>query len=281
MVFDPDGAGNRALKEPYPIDARRLRLRQLDRADRRHHHRRPVGAGRRHRREPFGALGSARSRRAHEEPVKLLTERAYRARFPTAKTTVRHPLAQFDGRLELDDTRARPRRLDRQRQPQLGHPAHPGLRVRPGVRIRRRARLEPGDRDRPRRDRAGLAAGGHAVRVPPRGRRSSRCVRSWAACTPTASIGRSRGRSAARVGEQMIEGEITAEPADVIGLTYTDTDGGSKYCYNSAIATCRIQLAGKASSALSSSPPAGRCSRSSPTPATTRCRCWPSSKAPW
>jgi hypothetical protein len=50
----------------------------------------------------------------------------------------------------------------------------------------------------------------------------------------------------ARVGDRMIEGEIVAEPADVIGLTYTDTDGGSKYCYNSAIATCRIQLAGKA-----------------------------------
>ncbi len=46
--------------------------------------------------------------------------------------------------------------------------------------------------------------------------------------------------------EQMIEGEIVAEPADVIGLTYTDTDGGSKYCYNSALATCRIQVAGKA-----------------------------------
>ena len=42
----------------------------------------------------------------------------------------------------------------------------------------------------------------------------------------------------------MIEGEITAEPADVIGLTYTDTDGGTKYCYNSALATCRIRLSG-------------------------------------
>jgi hypothetical protein len=50
----------------------------------------------------------------------------------------------------------------------------------------------------------------------------------------------------ARVGDHMIEGEIVCEPADVIGLTYTDTDGGSKYCYNSAIATCRMQVAGKA-----------------------------------
>ena len=32
----------------------------------------------------------------------------------------------------------------------------------------------------------------------------------------------------------------------MIGLTYPDTHGGTKYCYNSAIATCRIQVAGKA-----------------------------------
>ena len=38
-------------------------------------------------------------------PVKLLTDRGYKARFPTAKTMVRHPLAQFDGQVELDDVR--------------------------------------------------------------------------------------------------------------------------------------------------------------------------------
>ncbi len=32
----------------------------------------------------------------------------------------------------------------------------------------------------------------------------------------------------------------------MIGLTYADTHGGTKYCYNSAIASCRIQVAGKA-----------------------------------
>ena len=31
---------------------------------------------------------------------------------------------------------------------------------------------------------------------------------------------------------------------DVIGLNYTDTDGKTKYCYNSAIASCRIRLSG-------------------------------------
>lgn len=32
----------------------------------------------------------------------------------------------------------------------------------------------------------------------------------------------------------------------MIGLTYTDTNGGTKYCFNSALAQCRIQVAGKA-----------------------------------
>lgn len=28
----------------------------------------------------------------------------------------------------------------------------------------------------------------------------------------------------------------------MIGLTYTDTNGATKYCYNSAVADCRITL---------------------------------------
>jgi hypothetical protein len=42
-----------------------------------------------------------------------------------------------------------------------------------------------------------------------------------------------------------MEGEISAQPSDVIGLTYSDTGGATKYCYNSALATCRIRLSGK------------------------------------
>ena len=48
----------------------------------------------------------------------------------------------------------------------------------------------------------------------------------------------------ARVDDVTVDGEISAEPRDVIGLTYTDTDGESKFCYNSALATCRIRLSG-------------------------------------
>ena len=102
-----------------------------------------------------------------EAPVKLLTDRGYKAKFPTAKTMVRHPLARFDGSLELDDVRVRGRRLDRQRQPQLGPPPHARLRVRSGVRVRRGARIEPGDRHRARRGRSPVAACRHASGPPP------------------------------------------------------------------------------------------------------------------
>ena len=65
----------------------------------------------------------------------------------------------------------------------------------------------------------------------------------------------------ARVDGVTLDGEITAQPQDVIGLTYTDTDGESKYCYNSALATCRIRLSGSGMTGASSPPHGGRCSR--------------------
>ena len=77
----------------------------------------------------------------------------------------------------------------------------------------------------------------------------------------------------ARVDGVTLDGEITAEPRDVIGLTYTDTDGDSKYCYNSALATCRIRLSGSGDDRdANSPPPGGRCSRFSPRPATASVR---------
>jgi hypothetical protein len=41
-----------------------------------------------------------------------------------------------------------------------------------------------------------------------------------------------------------LSGTISAQPRDVIGLTYTDTNSHTKYCYNSALADCRITLSG-------------------------------------
>ena len=104
MVFDPEGEGNRALKQPYPIDAADYAYDNWTAR---------IGATSIDDRSAQGVVtGGNRSARwdlritpGSEQPVKLLTERAYKARIPTAKTTVRHPLAQFDGQLELDDAR--------------------------------------------------------------------------------------------------------------------------------------------------------------------------------
>ena len=41
-----------------------------------------------------------------------------------------------------------------------------------------------------------------------------------------------------------MEGQMSAAPGDAIGLTYADTNGETKYCYNSALATCRLRLYG-------------------------------------
>ena len=104
MVFDPDGAGNRALKQPFPIDQSDY---EYDTWTAR------IGATSIDDRSAIGSVsGADRSARwdlqitpGDEAPVKLLTDRGYKAKFPTAKTMVRHPLARFDGRVELDDVR--------------------------------------------------------------------------------------------------------------------------------------------------------------------------------
>ena len=163
----PRRGGQPGAQAAVPDRRRRLRVRQLDRAHRRDIHRRPVRAGRRDRRKPLGAMGSA------DHPgIRGRGQTPHRARVQGA-----HPDGQDNGAPPAGPVRraggarrrpARARRLDRQRQPQLGHAAHSGLRVRPGVRLRRRAGLEPGDRDGAGRDRTGLAACGHAVRVPAR-----------------------------------------------------------------------------------------------------------------
>jgi hypothetical protein len=104
MVFDPDASGNRALKQPHPIDRSDY---QYDTWTAR------IGATSIDDGSACGSVtGAGRSARwdlritpGDEAPVKLLTERGYKAKFPTAKTMVRHPLARFDGVVELDDLR--------------------------------------------------------------------------------------------------------------------------------------------------------------------------------
>ncbi|MGE2723298.1 hypothetical protein [Mycolicibacterium pulveris] len=244
MVFDPDGAGNRALKEPYPIDmasyadepwSARIGSAVLDDGSA---HGVVTGGGRSARWDLRIAPGSG-------EPVKLLTERAYEARFPTAKTMVRDPLARFDGQLELDDVRivmdgwtgSINHNWGSRHTPAYAYGQICGFDNAPDSTLEIvTARAAVGSVLLPG---ATLFVFHHAG--------EEFAVRSVLGSLQT--HGRYRPfvwTFGGRVGEKMIEGELIAEPADVIGLTYTDTDGRSKYCYNSALATCRMQVAGKA-----------------------------------
>jgi hypothetical protein len=244
MVFDPDGAGNRALKQPYPIGAA---VYEYDNWTAR------IGATSIDDRSAQGVVtGGNRSARwdlritpGPEDMVRLLTERAYKARIPTAKTTVRHPLAEFDGQVELDDARLV---LDGW----TGSVNHNwGTRHTPAYAFGQVCGFDDAPDSSLEIVTARAAIG--PVLTPAatlfvfRHSGQEFAVRSILGSLQT--HGRYQPFSwafGARVGDRMIEGEIVAPPADVIGLTYTDTHGGSKYCYNSAIATCRIQLAGKA-----------------------------------
>ena len=253
MVFDPEGDGNRALKQPYPIDAA---VYEYDDWTAR------IGATSIDDRSAQGVVstggssiaGSAGGRVAQwdlrispgaGEEVKLLTDRAYTARIPTAKTTVRHPLAQFDGQVELDDTRLV---LDGW----TGSVNHNwGTRHTPAYAFGQVCGFDNSPDSSLEIVTARAAIG--PVLLPAatlfvfRHAGGEFAVRSVLGSLQT--HGRYRPFSwsfGARVGDQMIEGEISADPTDVIGLTYTDTDGGAKYCYNSALATCRLHLAGKA-----------------------------------
>jgi hypothetical protein len=244
MVFDPDGQGNRALKQPYPLDAAHY---EYDNWTAR------IGAASIDDQSAQGVVTSGnRSARwdvqitsGSDDAVKLLTERAYKARIPTAKTTVRHPLARFDGLVELDDVRLL---LDGW----TGSVNHNwGTRHTPAYAFGQVCGFDdaPGSSLEIVTARASIGP----VLTPAatlyvfRHDGQEFAVRSILGSLQT--HGRYRPFSWAfggRVADQMIEGEIIAEPADMIGLTYTDTDGGSKYCYNSAVATCRVQVAGKA-----------------------------------
>ncbi|MGV0793309.1 hypothetical protein [Mycolicibacterium sp. XJ1819] len=244
MVFGAGGQGLRALKVPHPIDTAdyrydtwtaRIGTASLDD----HSTQGTITDGTRTARWDLEITPGV------EEPVKLLTERAYRARFPSAKTTVRHPRARFDGLLEFDDLRfdvdgwtgSVNHNWGTRHTPAYAFGQVCGFDDAPDTTLEIvTARATIGPLPTPT---ATLFVFRHAGQ--------EFAVRSLMGSLQT--HGRYRPFSWAfggRVGERMIQGEIVAEPSDVIGLTYTDTDGHAKYCYNSAIATCRIQVAGKA-----------------------------------
>ena len=243
MVFDPDGTGNRALKQPYPLEASDY---EYDTWTAR------IGATTVDDRSARGVVtGRNRSARwdlritpGAEDFVKLLTDRGYKARFPTAKTMVRHPLAQFDGQLELDDVRvvvdgwtgSVNHNWGKRHTPAYAFGQVCGFDDAPESSLEIvTAHSAVGPLTLPAATLFVLRHAGHefAVRSVPATRHTRGEYRPFA------------WSFAARVGDLTLEGKIFAATGDVIGLTYTDTDGDSKYCYNSALATCRIQLAGR------------------------------------
>jgi hypothetical protein len=246
MVFDPDGAGNRALKVGYPIGSSdyhyetgadtwtaRIGDTTIDDVSAR-------GAITGAKRSAVWALNIAPG---DQPPVKLLTERGYRAPFPTAKTMVRHPLATFDGQVELDGSRLRLQHWTGSVNHNWGKRHTPvyafgqvcGFDGAPEASLEIvTARAAVGPISLPAVTLFVLRYGGREF-----------AVRSILAARRTQ--GRYRPFSwefGGQVGGLTMEGEITAEPSDVIGLTYSDTGGATKFCYNSALATCRIRLSG-------------------------------------
>jgi hypothetical protein len=242
MVFDPDGAGNRALKQPFPIDQSDYRYDEWTAR---------IGATSIDDRSAHGSVASMdRSARwdlqiapGDEAPVKLLTDRGYKAKFPTAKTMVRHPLARFDGSVELDDVSV-------QVHGWTGSVNHNwGRRHTPAYAFGQVCGFDEAPRSSLEIVTAHAAVG--PLSLPAATlfvlRHDGRevVVRSVLATRRTRGEYRPFSWSfGARVGDVTVDGEVTAESRDVIGLTYTDTDGDTKYCYNSALATCRVRLSG-------------------------------------
>jgi hypothetical protein len=242
MLFDPDGSGNRALKQPHPIDQSDYRYDNWTAR---------IGTT---SIDDWSASGSvtAQERSARWDlritpspaaPVKLLTDRAYKAKFPTAKTTVRDPLARFDGSVELDDVHFEVAGWSGSVNHNWGRRHTPAY-----------AFGQVFGFDRAPESSLEIVtayAGIGPVSLPAATlfvfRHDGRevAVRSVFATRHTRGDYRPFSWSfGARVDGVTVDGEITAQPGDVIGLTYTDTDGESKYCYNSALATCRIHLSG-------------------------------------
>jgi hypothetical protein len=241
MVFDPDGVGNRALKQPFPIDRSDYRYdgwtARIGETAIDDHAATGVVTGDRSARWELRITPGA------ERPVKLLTERGYKAKFPTAKTMVRHPLAGFDGTVDIDDVRLQVdgwtgsvnHNWGRKHTPAYAFGQVCGFDDAPGSSLEivtAHAGLGP----------VSLPAATLLV-LRHDGREVS--VRSVLATRHTRGEYRPFSWTfGARVDGVTVDGEIAAEPRDVIGLTYTDTHGDSKYCYNSALATCRIRLSG-------------------------------------
>lgn len=242
MMFDPEGAGNKAMKSSHPIGEADFRTEPWTAR---------IGATTLDDRSASGSIAEGPGPLSwqlaidpgDEPSVKLLTDRGYKAAFPTAKTMVRHPLARFDGNLELEDRRV-------EVDGWTGSVNHNwGRRHTPGYAFGQICGFDdaPGSSLEIVTARAGLGP----VALPPVTLFVLRYAGREFAVRSVLDARRTRGAYrpfewafGARIDGVVLDGEIRTEPRDVIGLRYTDTSGKSKYCYNSAVASCRIRLSG-------------------------------------
>jgi hypothetical protein len=242
MAFDPDGAGNCALKQQHPIDDAYFRASPwsasidsttLDDDSARGSISDPLAAA-----WDLGITGDG-------EPVKLLADWQYSNWVPSAKTQVRSPLARFDGQAVVEDhefdlagwTGSVNHNWGRRHTPAYAFGQVCGFDDAPASSLEIvTARAAVGSVKLPHVTLLVFRHSGQefAVRSPISARRTHGQYQpfDWT--------------FSARFGDVRLDGEISAGPGDVIGLNYTDTDGKIKFCYNSSVATCRIQLSGRA-----------------------------------
>ncbi|OYN80290.1 hypothetical protein [Mycolicibacterium sphagni] len=238
MLFDPDGSGNRALKVPHSVTAAdylsdpwsaRIADSVIDDV-----HAQGVLEG---------ATWDLAIAPGAERAVRLLSDRGYKARFPTAKTMVRHPLARFDGSVALGESHVAIKDW-------TGSVNHNwGSRHTPAYAFGQVCGFD----GQPNSSLEVVTA--HAAVGPLRLPAATLFVlrhAGWDVAVRTVLAARHtrgsyepfRWSFSGRTDGFELRGEISAEPDDVIGLTYTDTNGKPKYCYNTALADCRITLSG-------------------------------------
>ena len=243
MVFDPDGAGNRALKQPYPIEASdyeydtwtaRIGATTID--DR---SAQGVVTGP----KPIGALGSADHTGRPSSPSNCSpsagTKRGSRRPRRWSAIRWRSSTASLSSTTSGSWSTAGPAASTTTGADGIPPPTRSARyavsTMRPNRAWRSSPRTRPsGPFSLPAATLFVLRHGGKefAVRSVPATRHTNGSYRpfSWSFTGPADGI--------------EMEGQMSAAPGDVIGLTYTDTDGETKYCYNSALATCRLRLYG-------------------------------------
>jgi len=243
MVFDPDGAGNRALKVPHRIDDAAFDYDDWTAR---------IGATYIDDRSAHGAVTDGdRSARwdlridpGTAATVKLLTERAYTARIPSAKSTVRHPLARFDGLVELDGARTEVdgwtgsvnHNWGTRHTPAYAFGQVCGFDNAPASFLEiATARVKLGPLWTPAMTPIVLRHRGEEFALNTIGQ----SLRAKAAYEYF------RWQFASDNDRVRIDGEISARREDFVGLRYYNPPGGVKWCLNSKLADCKLTLTDK------------------------------------